>query len=267
MKKLADAETREDALTAHVLLDNLIARADHKWWVFWDDRIDWKLALALEEEGRNAEAGYYISRMEYSSMGVYGLPHEAGVAFLRDAARIFSANDMCHKPNFDMARLYAQNAIEMEPDDREVRNLLREVDNRALRYYTDMLATASFEPGKASPQRISAEWALERTRADKALADNDLSLALDLVWGLVKRFLLVIPEGASEHLEWLTTQLARLTAADRLSERALNVRNEVLSWIPLFRETGAKMNPDFVQVNEVPAEKTPAPEEAVPASS
>jgi hypothetical protein len=260
MKRLADAETREESLVAHALLDNLIARADHKWWVFWDDRVDWKLALALEEEGRNAEAGHYIFRMEYGSMGLYGLPHDAGVAFLKDAARILSASDMCYRPNFDRARLYAQNAVEMEPDDKEVRDMLREVDARALRYYTDVLATSSFEPGKATVQSVSAEWALERTKADKALADNDLDLALELVWNVVKRFLLVIPDGASDHLEWLTSQLARLTAADRLSARALNVRNEILRWIPLFIQTGAKMAPEFVRVNETPApEAKPAP--------
>jgi hypothetical protein len=265
MRKLTNAETGEEILNAHVLLDNLIARTDHKWWVFWDDRIDWKLALALEQEGRNAEAVHYISRMEHSSMGIYGLPHEAGLAFLKDGARIISSNDMCYNPNFDLARLYAQNAIDLEPEDGEARQVLRDVSASALRYYSDVLASSSFEPGKATLQSISAEWAMERAKAESALADEDLDVAFEIVWGIIKKFIFVIRDGTSDYLGWLTDHISRFESAGRLSERAANVRREVFAWMPLFKELGMKIAPEFAHIAEEPAklEKRPLAEQGI----
>ena len=122
------ADMPDVILEAHVLLDNLIARADHKWWYLWDRRIDWKLALVMEQEGRIAEAGSFMSRMEHKSMGVFGLPHEAGIAFMKDAARIFSSRDVCCPSDFDKARVYIQNALELEPDDAEAEKILRDIN-------------------------------------------------------------------------------------------------------------------------------------------
>ena len=212
-----------------------------------------KLALALEEEGRNAEAVGYLYRMEYSSMGIYGLPHEAGMAFLKDAARIVSSNDMCYTTNFDRARLYAQNAVDLEPDDAEAREVLRDIDAKALRYYGDVIAVSSLEPGKVTLESISAEWLMERAKAEKALSDEDLAAAFEIVWNIIKKFVFVIPEGASDYLEWLTSHIARLESAGVLSERAADVRREIFAWIPLFKETGAKIAPEFVHIAEEPA--------------
>lgn len=252
---LSRAETEMESLSAHVLLDNLIARADHKWWHFWDDRIDWKLGLSLEEEGRSAEAILFLQRMENQSMGIFGLPHEAGVAFLKDSARIVASNDMCYIPDFDRARLYVQNVIDLEPGDEGARDLLKDINARALRYYTNLSAMA-LDPSKVTPQRIANDWHLERTKAEQAIADEDVLLAFELVWAMIKKFLLVVPEGASDYLEWLTTQIVRLEEQETPPERVVEIRREILKWMPLIRELKMKMNPNFAPAAETVAQET-----------
>lgn len=254
LRFLAGAGTEIDSLSAHVLLDNLIARADHKWWHFWDDRIDWKLGLAMEEEGRSAEAVLFLQRMENQSMGIFGLPHEAGVAFFKDSARIVALNDMCYIPDFDRARLYVQNAIDLEPEDESARDLLKEINARALRYYTN-LSAMTLDPSKVTPRRIANDWHLERTKAEQAIADGDVFLAFELVWAIIKKFLLVVPEGASDYLEWLTTQIIRLEEQET-PDRVLVIRREILKWMPLIRELKMKINPDFARIAESVTENT-----------
>ncbi|MDR2529193.1 MAG: DUF115 domain-containing protein [Synergistaceae bacterium] len=139
LKRLAEIkeEDKDELLNTYVLLDNLLARADHKWWYFWDDRIDWKLALALQREGRNAEAAIFASRMERTSVNVFGLPREATFAFLKDGARIFSSKDLCHIPDYDRARGYAEGALGLKPDDPEAIALAQEVRDRMFSEYVD----------------------------------------------------------------------------------------------------------------------------------
>jgi hypothetical protein len=258
IRKLSDADTSKEALDAHVLLDNLIARADHKWWYFWDDRIDWKLALAMEQEGRNAEAGVFMRRMENKSMGVFGLPHDGGVAFLKDAARIISSNDMCYMPNFDNARLYVQNALDLEPGDEEGERILRDINAKALRYYIDVLAVAKV-PGKDTPQSVSGEWYVDRARAEQAISDRNLEEAFDIVWSMVKKFILVIPQGASDYLEWLTDHIDRVESGGLRFKNVPGIRREIYKWMPLFKELGTKVSPNFGHIAEETATETEQP--------
>ena len=252
MGKLAETKNEFETLQAHVLLDNLIARADHKWWSHWDRRIDWKLALVLELEGRNAEAVQFLKRMETKSMEVWGLPHDAAVAFFKDSARIIASNDMCYIPNFDTARLYVQNVIDLEPDDESARKLLQDINGWALRFYTN-LSAFTLDPSKVTAQSIAHEWHIERTKAEQAISDSDLFLAFELVWAMIKKFLLVIPEGASDYLEWLTTQLVRIEQHEELPVRAANVRYEIVKWMPLLKEAKMKVAPGFIPMAEEPA--------------
>jgi hypothetical protein len=86
-------------------LDNLIARADHKWWHFWDRRADWTIALLLERAGRSAEASFFMGRFEASELSVFGLAEGEAGAFYRDFARILSARDLCRETNWDRVAL------------------------------------------------------------------------------------------------------------------------------------------------------------------
>ena len=147
LRRLAEVEDKDELLDTYVLLDNLLARADHKWWYFWDDRIDWKLALALELEGRNAEATVFASRMERKSVNVFGLSREATLAFLKDGARIFSSKDLCHIPNYDLARGYVESALGLAPDDEEVIALAQEVRGRMFSEYADYAAAMASRNG------------------------------------------------------------------------------------------------------------------------
>ena len=147
LRRLAEVEDKDELLDTYVLLDNLLARADHKWWYFWDDRIDWKLALALEREGRNAEATVFASRMERKSVNVFGLSREATLAFLKDGARIFSSKDLCHIPNYDLARGYVESALGLAPDDEEVIALAQEVRGRMFSEYADYAAAMASRNG------------------------------------------------------------------------------------------------------------------------
>ena len=234
LKKLSEAVTPEEALNAHVLIDNLIARADHKWWYLWDKCVDWKLALALEQEGRIAEAGVFIRRMEDKGMRTFGLPHDAGVAFLKDAARIVSSDDMCHTPDFDLARVYAQNALELEPDDEEAARVLREVNAGAVNYYAGKLAA---EP-KNTPQSVWHEWNVERSRAAQAISGQNLPEAFDIVWSMIKKFARTVPQGAADYLKWLTEHIAKAESAGLRFDNVPGIKREILEWTPLFGEVG-----------------------------
>lgn len=245
LRVLGEADTEFKKLSSHILLDNLIARADHKWWREWDKRIDWKIGLALELEGRNAEAVVFMNRMETQSMEVFGLPHDAAVAFLKDYGRITASNDLCYVPNFDKARLYVQNAVELEPEDTEARELLKEINEKALRYYTNRYAVI-IDPDKISVDRISHEWHLDRTKVEVALADGDLVLAFSSAWEMVKKFILVIPQGAADYLMWLTSQMVRLELENVEEDIKLRaIRDEILQWMPLFKEANMSVAPGF----------------------
>lgn len=234
----------EGALEAHVLLDNLIARADHKWWRREDRRIDWKLARALEREGRNAEATRFMRRMETRSLEVYGLPHEAGMSFLKDYARIVSSYDLCFFPDFDMARTCLYNVLEAEPEDGEARALLQEVNRNALKFL-ERFTPWEFSDGKGG-RGVALEWQLARAEAEQALSDGNALLAFRRVWEMIKKYLLMIPEGGAAYLSWLTAQLARIFEAGEPPPEVLELRGEMLAWMPLFEKMGLKVAPGFL---------------------
>ena len=248
-EKIAECTVPDDALGALVLLDNLLARADHKWWYFWDKRIDWKLALAMEQEGRVAEARNFIRRMEHKSMKTFGLPHEAGIAFMKDAARIFSSSDVLCPPDFDEARIYIQNALEHEPDDPEAAQILRDINSRALRYYTGMMGAAPNSRSQhQTPERVAAEWRVERARAEQAMSEKDLASAFDIVWGMVRKFVHTVPDGASDYLRWLTTHIAKAEREGLELENVPAIKREIAEWMPqnfghIAEETAATEQP------------------------
>jgi len=88
---------------AFFALDNLIARADHKWWHFWEPLADWRVALLLEKMGRFAEASFFMDRFERTELLVFGLPEEDKRGFYRDYARVLLAHDLCRETDWDKA--------------------------------------------------------------------------------------------------------------------------------------------------------------------
>jgi hypothetical protein len=97
-----------------------------------------------------------------------------------------------------LARRYAQNAIELAPEDLQARQVLRDVNGKALRHFSNLLAAVAVEPGKATPLSLSGEWEVERTKAENALSEDDLELTFEIVWGMIKKFALTISDGASD---------------------------------------------------------------------
>ncbi|NLL36512.1 MAG: motility associated factor glycosyltransferase family protein [Fretibacterium sp.] len=247
------AQTLEEELSAHALFDNLLARADHKWWSRWDRRIDWKIALVLEREGRNAEAVRFMKRMETESLEVWGLPHEAGVQFLKDYARIASGYDLCFFPDYRLARTCAQHVIELEPDDLEARELLKEINQKALDYYR------SFAPWEFAEKKflrgVFLDWTLARAEAEQALSEGDLMLTFERVWALIKEYAPFIPDGARAYLDWLTTQIARVEEQQPLPVRLEEIKQEVLEWIPLFEKLGIREEQDPGSQSELSQEE------------
>ena len=237
-------DDRDGALKAHVLLDNLIARADHKWWSHWDPRIDWKLARALELEGRNAEAARFMRRMETRSLEVHGLPHEAAVGFLKDYARIVSSYDLCFFPDFDRARIYLYNVLEIEPDDEEACALLKRVNQEALNLLK-RIGPWEFSSG-GRKQDFALDWQIARAEAEQALSEGDLLLALDRVWAMIKKHVLMVPQTAALYLDWLTTQIVRIREHGALHAEIEAIQNEILAWMPLFDKVGLRVAPGFL---------------------
>ena len=234
-----------EALEAHVLLDNLIARADHKEWHRADRRIDWKLARALEREGRNAEASRFMRRMETKSLEAHGLPHEAGMAFLKDYARIVSSYDLCYFPDFDLARTCLYNVLEAEPGDEEARAQLREVNEEALKF---LRRFSSWEFAAEKREGGAAlDWRLACAEAEQALSDGNALRAFLRIWEMVKKHLLVVPGLMAVYLDWLTAQLARILEeeGEPLPEIAA-LRDEILAWMPLFAKLKIEVAPGFL---------------------
>ncbi|MDR1740368.1 MAG: DUF115 domain-containing protein [Synergistaceae bacterium] len=228
---LSYADDGNRLLRAHILMDNLIARADHKWWYLWDDKIDWKLALILEQEGRVAEAAYFLDRMENRSMAVFGLSNEAGVAFMKDTARILSGNDVAYAPDFEKARMYAQNALEQDDDEADARRVLSQVNAREVRYYANFLAVID---DKNTPQRVAAEWRLEQAKLEQALSDEPLDDVMEKVLAAVKKYARQVPDGTAAYLQWLLTRIERARNENNLSERGRAVEVALAEVLPMF---------------------------------
>jgi hypothetical protein len=95
-------------------LDNLLARADHKWWHFWDDRVDWRVARFLQGWGRFAEASFFMARFERTELQIFGLPEDQRRNFYRDYARILASRDLCRETDWDEVFLLLEKASASE---------------------------------------------------------------------------------------------------------------------------------------------------------
>jgi hypothetical protein len=85
------------------LLDNLLARADHKWWGFWGDEVenaDWRAARVLAGSGRFTEAVALMERFERTQIGVFGIGEREKVRFYREMAEMLAAHDLCRETDW-----------------------------------------------------------------------------------------------------------------------------------------------------------------------
>ena len=71
-------------------------------------------------------------------------------------------------------------------------------------------------------------------------------LAFRKVWELITKYLMVFPESAATHLNWLTSQIVRILEQGELPAEIEALRDEMLKWMPLFQELGMGVAPGFL---------------------
>ena len=256
LNKLRDSQTEDEKIKAHTMLDNFIARADTKWWRFWDSKIDWRIGIALEMEGRILEAIPFMRRMESMEMGVFGMPQDESAVFLNDMARILASRDLCHFPNHDEARLYAQNAMELSLGDSEaeksVKNTIEFINKQASEHLKILESTMTIGENK---ERGRSWLSFEHTRlkAEKALSDGNVMTALTEVWNLVRENHELYQEKTFPFWDWLQTHILRFNEAgyDMSEEPFKAIIDEMLSLLPSLTKSGMSISSAFVELLRV----------------
>ncbi|MCL1941379.1 MAG: hypothetical protein FWG09_05500, partial [Synergistaceae bacterium] len=250
---LKDPQAEDDKVKAHAMLDNLIARADTKWWRFWDPKIDWKVGIALEMEGRIAEAIPFMRRMESMEMGIFGMEQEESAVFLNDMARILASRDLCHFSNYDEARLYAQNAMELSQGDIEAEKSVRytiEFINEQASEHLKIVEAAMIGAGNKESGKSWLNFEHTRLKAEKALADGDVMAGLVEIWRLVRESHEEFPQKTLPFWDWLQTHILRFDEAGYdMSEDVFKVIiDEILPLLPSLTKSGMSVSAGFMEL-------------------
>jgi hypothetical protein len=251
LKVLSSSEDADEMLTAQVVLDNRIACSDHKWWRFWDPYIDWKVALALEAEGRTGEATTFLNRFERESMAFFGVPPEEAQHYWNDCARIVASHDLCHFPDFDRARLAAQNAIGLNMNDMTYWDTLRFV-NDEYRKHIAVLEAAAHGAGDRPGDVFYVEWTKARLAAEKAMIDGDLLEAFSRVADLIEDFHAKTPKEVIPYAEWMEKHLLRVDGSGIDLRESVFARAfwDYLKLLPSLARIGFNPSPAFVMLME-----------------
>jgi hypothetical protein len=250
---LKDVQEGEEKIKAHAMLDNLIARADAKWWRFWDPKIDWKVGIALEMEGRIAEAIPFMRRMESMEMGIFGMAQDESVAFLSDMARILASRDLCHFSNYDEARLYAQNAMELSRGDIKTEKAVSktiEFINEQASEHLEIVEAAILGAGNRENDRSWLSFEHTRLKAEKALADGDVMTGLAEIWNLVRESHDRFPQKALPFWDWLQTHILRFDEAgyDMSEDTFRIILDEMLPLLPSLSKSGMSVSSGFMEL-------------------
>jgi len=253
LEALKDNQAEEDKIKTHAMLDNLIARADTKWWRFWDSKIDWKVGIALEMEGRIAEAIPFMRRMESLEMGVFGMPQEESSLFLVDMARILASRDLCHFSNYDEARLYAQNAMEISQGDVEVKKTVSDTIafiNEQATIHLKTLEAAVIGAGNRENEKHWLDFVYTRLNAEKALADGDIMAGLAEIWNLVRENHSRFPQNTLPFWDWLQTHILRFNEAGYdMSENDFKaIIDGIFHGLPSLAKSGMLISEGFMEL-------------------
>jgi hypothetical protein len=253
LEALKNSQTEEDRIKTHAILDNLIARADAKWWRFWDPKIDWKVGIALEMEGRIAEAIPFMRRMESLEMGVFGISQEESSVFLNDFARILASRDLCHFSNYDEARLYAQNAMELSLGDIESQKTVSETIefiNEQASDHLKIVEAAIIGAGNRENDRSWLSFEYTRLKAEKALADGDIMTGLVEIWNLVHESHELFPQKTYPFWDWLQTHILRFNEAgyDMSGGVFKVIIDEIIPLLPSLTKSGMSVSSGFIEL-------------------
>jgi hypothetical protein len=253
---LKDAATEEDRIKTHAMLDNLIARADNKWWRFWDPKIDWKVGIALEMEGRVLEAIPFMGRMESLEMGVFGMPEEETAVFLNDMARIMASRDLCHYPDYDKARLYAHNAMGLSMGNAEAEKSVKktiEFINEQASEHLKVMESAVIGAGNREGDRIWLTFESIRLKAEKAIADGDIMTGLVEVWNLVRESHDKYPQKTFPFWDWLQTHILRFDEAgyDMSADSFKIIIDGIIPMLPSLTKSGMSISTGFIELLRV----------------
>jgi len=197
----------EHLLSARIALDNLTARSDpaHR---SWPPELLWKLALFLEQEGRNAEAEALLDEAAKSFHGKE-LDVACITAFLKDYARIAASHDLCVLPRYDKAKLLLRNALSYasKEEERALLEVLVSLLDEETSFWDSVAAMGLVDTPSA--------WNEMRGLAEKALFQKDLPLAMRTVWRMVRRFAATAPRSCASFAGWLFDTMTKcLEAAD-----------------------------------------------------
>ena len=253
LNALKNSELEEDKIRIHAMLDNIIARADAKWWRFWDPKMDWKVGLALEMEGRIAEAIPFMRRMENLEMGVFGITQEESSVFLNDMARILASRDLCHFSNYDEARLYAQNAMEISLGDEEAKKAISntiEFINEQASEHLKIVEAAVIGAGNRENDISWLSFEYTRLKAEKALADGDIMTGLVEIWNLVREGHARFPQKTLPFWDWLETHILRFNDAgyDMSMDVFKHIIDEILPELPSLTKSGMAVSAGFIDL-------------------
>ncbi len=188
-----EAESTEALLAEQIALDGVFARSDPAFHSWPADTL-WKLALALEGEGRCAEGNMLMNEAGEQYYGTE-MPVDKIVAFLKDAARIAASNDLCYFPQYDRAKILLDNALELAPDDASIREQLKALMASVGVFYDDATALSLGSGPK--------DWLRDRIEVERYLYANKLDKAVLALWEMIKKYADQYPDLCQPVGGWL----------------------------------------------------------------
>lgn len=169
----------------------------------WPGEAMWQCAKYLYADGRAQEA---LSLMRACEKYFDGreMASDDIVSFMKDYARIAMAHDLCHIPDFKLARVLISNIQERVGLDEETAALRAELDDREMNLHIEgfVLSTST------KRAHISA-WYGMRVKVQRALDDGDVMQAFRLMWKNICTYGIDVPTVAAPNFQWLVTQMEK----------------------------------------------------------
>lgn len=187
----------------------------------WPGEAMWQCAKYLFANSRAQEA---LSLMRACEKYFDG--REMGsddiVSFMKDYARIAMAHDLCHIPDYQMARVLISNIQERVGLDEETLALRAELDDRETSLHIEGYILSS----SVKRVHISA-WYGMRAKVQRALDDGDVMQAFRLMWNNICTNGIDVPNVAAPNFQWLVTQMEKFFDVD--DEAVAPVIDELLT--------------------------------------
>lgn len=209
-----------DQVALRCAMDTMLAFCDveHDGW---PGEAMWECAKYLYADGRAQEALALMRACEKyfddREMSIDDI-----VSFMKDYTRIAMEHDLCHIPDYQLARVIINNIQERVGLDDETEALRAELDDREMNLHIEgFLMTSNLKRSHLSA------WYAMRAKVQHALDDGDVMQAFRLMWKNICTYGIDVPAVAAPNLQWLVTQMEKFFDVD--DEAVAPVIDELLT--------------------------------------